>query len=233
MTIDLILQSILLGFGLAMDAFSVSVADGLSNPGMKRRIRIRIATVFAVFQFLMPLIGWFFVSLLAEKFSVVEKFLPWLSFGILLFIGGKMILEEVRSRRKEKEDTKVNPEEEEKGIEETKESPEEGTEDNQKADQQDAREDMIKKLGWGALIVQGIATSLDALSVGFTIAEKNVWEALICSMIIGVVTWILCIVGVTVGHKLGKKIAGFAGFVGGTVLILIGMNILVRGIFHI
>ena len=201
MTVDLILQSVLLGFGLAMDAFSVSVADGLANPGMKPQIRLRIATVFAVFQFLMPLIGWFFVSLLAGKFSVVEKFLPWISFGILLFVGGKMILEEIRKTTK-KEEADVT---EEKNI----------------------------KIGWGALIVQGIATSIDALSVGFTIAEKSIWEALICSLIIGAVTWILCILGVTIGYKLGKKIAGFAGIVGGVVLILIGTNILVRGILHI
>ena len=132
----------LVAVGLSMDAFAVSICKGLAMNTFDKREANLMGLFFGGFQALMPLIGWFFVSLLAEKFSVAEKFLPWLSFGILLFIGGKMILEEVRSRRKEKEDTKVNPEEEEKGIEETKESPEEGTEDNQKADQQDAREDM-------------------------------------------------------------------------------------------
>ena len=87
------LNSILFGVGLAMDAFSVSVANAIADPTMRARERLRIAGCFALFQILMPLIGWLCVRTIAESFTAFQKFIPWIALGLLLYIGGKMLLE--------------------------------------------------------------------------------------------------------------------------------------------
>ncbi len=187
------INSILLGVGLTMDAFSVSLANGLNESNMKKNKMCLIAGVFAVFQALMPMIGWVCVHFLVNYFKVFEKFIPWIALILLLFIGGKMIIE---SRKGEDE------EENEAAI-----------------------------LGFGTLLVQGVATSIDALSVGFTIAEYDFVMALVCSLIIAAVTFLFCIVGVAIGKKFGTKLAGKATLLGGIILCLIGIEIFVTGIF--
>ena len=188
----LFLNSILLGIGLAMDAFSVSVADGLGDPKMNLPKGIRIATVFAVFQALMPMIGWVLVHNLVKHFNVLDKFVPWVALVLLLFIGIKMIVE---SRDDKKEDSEA------------------------------------PKLSFGALIVQGVATSIDALSVGFTIADYNLVKAVISVSIIGVVTFMISLAGVFIGKKFGNIFKGKAEVIGGIILILIGIEIFVKGVF--
>ena len=89
--IGFVLNSILLGVGLAMDAFSVSIANGLNEPHMRRRREVLIAGTYAFFQFLMPVIGWFCVHELVRQFRVFERFIPWIALALLLWIGGKMI----------------------------------------------------------------------------------------------------------------------------------------------
>ena len=86
-------NSILLGVGLAMDAFSVSLANGLNEPCMKRGRIALVAFIFAAFQFAMPLIGWVCVSTIAQYFSVFEQFIPWIALVLLCLIGGNMIYE--------------------------------------------------------------------------------------------------------------------------------------------
>jgi len=88
--------SIMLGVGLAMDAFSVSLANGLNEPHMHKSKMGKVAGVFSCFQFLMPLIGWFCVTTLLELFSAFEPFIPWIALILLCFIGGKMLLEGIR-----------------------------------------------------------------------------------------------------------------------------------------
>ena len=200
MSFAFIRYSILLGIGLAMDAFSVSVANGLANPDMKRNVRVRIASVFAFFQFLMPLIGWGFVHLLAEKFAVVKMFIPWIALGLLGFIGGKMIIEGIRDGKEAKEE-------------------------------REPVDSSSKDLKFSTLIVQGIATSIDALSTGFVIEEYSLPLALICSTIIAVVTFGLCILGVFLGRKFGMKLANRATIIGGIVLIGIGLEIFIKNLF--
>ncbi len=185
-----LLNSILFGAGLAMDAFSVSVANGLGDPHMKLRRGVIIAGVFGVFQTIMPLLGWLCVHTIVEMFQSLQKFIPWVALILLLFIGGKMILEGLRA----------DPEEEKKALR------------------------------GGALLVQGIATSIDALSVGFTIAEYPFHLALIESVIIGAVTFGLCMIGIRLGRKIGSRLSGKATIVGGIILILIGIEIFVTGI---
>ncbi len=187
------LTSILLGFGLAMDAFSVSVANGLNEPKMKLPKMCGVAGIFAFFQFLMPMTGWLAVTLVANMFSIFERFIPWIALGLLSFIGVKMIIDCVKG--------------------------------------DDSDECACKKATLGALLVQGIATSIDALSVGFTIAEYNAWESLLACGIIGVLTFGICLGGIFIGKKVGGKIAGKAGIFGGAILIFIGLEIFITSWF--
>lgn len=184
-------NSVLFGIGLAMDAFSVSLANGLNEPQMKKSRVMLIAGTFAAFQILMPLLGWFCVHTIAELFSSFQKFVPWIALVLLLYIGGKMLLEGIRNREEETEKTAV---------------------------------------GAGALIVQGIATSIDALSVGFTIASYDTAHAVTESLIIGIVTFAICVAGVLIGRKAGTKLSGKASILGGIILIAIGIEIFLSGI---
>ena len=183
-----ILNSILFGIGLAMDAFSVSVANGLRNPHMHTSRRMIIAGTFGCFQTVMPLLGWFCVHSIAEAFQAFQPYVPWIALVLLAFIGGKMIWE--------------------------------GLHDQSEAE----------SLQGGALFIQGIATSIDALSVGFTIAEYELIFAVTESLIIGIVTFGLCLAGLLLGGRIGSRISGKAGIVGGIILILIGTEIFVTGI---
>ena len=196
---QLIFNSVLLGAGLAMDAFSVSIANGIVEPKMRKPRMLKIAGVYAFFQFLMPMLGWFLIVTLEEIFKSFSKFIPWIALILLLFIGGKMIFEGIKeSKGKQKE-------------EETDKAP--------------------AKLTWTALIVQGIATSIDALSVGFTISDYSALRAFASSLIIGVVTLVICLIGLVFGKKIGSKVSSVATIIGGAILIFIGIEIFVKGIF--
>jgi len=89
-----------------------------------------------------------------------------------------------------------------------------------------------RKLSFGALIVQGIATSIDALSVGFTISDYDLAKALLCAAIIAVITFVICVSGVIIGKKAGTKLSGKAGYLGGIILIIIGLEIFIKGIIN-
>ena len=191
-SVEFFITSILLGVGLAMDAFSVSIANGLNEPFMKRRKMFTVSTVFAFFQFAMPLIGWFCVSTFVHYFKAFQPFIPYIALGLLAFIGGKMIRD---------------------GI---------------KCDCECGECSAVSVLG---LILQGIATSIDALSVGFTTASYNFAGALISSLIIGSVTFIVCFIGIIIGKKIGNALSNKATILGGIILILIGLEIFITGVF--
>ena len=89
-SLNFILESIIFGVGLAMDAFSVSMANGLQDPGMSRKRMLGIAGTFAFFQFLMPMIGWACVHTIAKRFEAFQKMVPWIAFVLLVFIGSLM-----------------------------------------------------------------------------------------------------------------------------------------------
>lgn len=187
-------NSIALGVGLAMDAFSVSLANGLNEPGMKKGRMLTIAGVFAIFQFAMPLIGWMLVHTVVQYFTSLEKFIPWIALILLSYIGGKMVWE--------------------------------GTHD-----ESEDEDDIGKKLTFSLLMVQGVATSIDALSVGFTIADYNLVSAVVSCFIIGAVTLVICLAGLSIGKKFGMKLAEKASILGGVILILIGLEIFISGVF--
>lgn len=185
-------NSILLGVGLAMDAFSVSLANGLQNPGMKKSKMTGMAGVFAGFQGLMPMIGWICVHTVLRYFEAFEKFVPWIALILLGFIGGKMLVDGIRNQDNEEENL---------------------------------------KLGLAALLIQGVATSIDALSVGVTNSEYSWFMALISAIIIAAVTFVICLVGIAIGKRFGTKFSGKATIFGGIILILIGIEIFVNGVF--
>lgn len=189
-------NSILMGVGLSMDAFSVSVVQGLTDQDMKRKKAANIAAVFAFFQFLMPVIGWVCVHAAAMRFAAFEKIVPWIALILLVLIGINMIREGIAGKKH-------------------------------------AGEDVSDKTVAGSkkvLLLQGIATSIDALAVGFAFASYSAGMALLASLIIGIVTFVICCFGVEIGVRIGKRLAVYAPFVGGIILIVIGIEIFVRGI---
>lgn len=92
-------NSVLLGVGLAMDAFSVSLANGLNEPQMGTRRMCGIAGVFAFFQALMPMTGWVCIHTIVSHFQAFEKLIPWIALVLLLYIGGSMLKEGLAGRR--------------------------------------------------------------------------------------------------------------------------------------
>lgn len=185
-----VIKAIIFGIGLAMDAFSVSLANGLHEPKMTAKKELSISFVFGFFQFLMPIVGWFCVSFLVETFTMLQPYIPYVSFILLLYIGGKMIYETLKGE-----------------VEES------------------------VSISTKELIVQGIATSIDALSVGFTIATLGFYSAFLESAIIGIVTFIICFAGIKIGKKFGNKFSGKASIIGGLILMFIGLEILIKGVY--
>lgn len=185
------LNAVLFGIALAMDAFSVSLANGLNEPEMPSKRMCLIAGTFCFFQIIMPLIGWICIHTVAKAFAGFQKFIPWIALVLLLYIGGKMLVE---ARHPETEQRQT-------------------------------------QLGFGELMVQGVATAIDALSVGFTIAELDFLPALVEALIIGTVTFAICMGGLAIGKKFGTKLAGKASVLGGCILIAIGIEIFIKGIF--
>lgn len=184
-----IFNSILLGIGLSMDAFSVSLANGLNETQMRLKKVFAIAGTFAFFQALMPMLGWLCVHTIVEYFSAFENFIPWIALALLGYIGTKMIIDGIKGGADE-ESEKVG-------------------------------------VGFAALMVQGVATSIDALSVGFTIAEYDFTMALASALIIAAVTFVICFAGTLIGKKAGTHLAGQAGIFGGAILVFIGLEIFI------
>lgn len=176
-----------------MDAFSVSLANGLNEPKMKRSRIFEIAGVFAGFQCAMPLIGWVCIHTIAQKFEAFQKVIPWIALILLGYIGIKMIIEGVKG--------------------------------------DDAGDDGNEPVSFSTLIIQGIATSIDALSVGFTIAEYSILLAVISAAIIGIVTFGICVAGLIIGRTAGTRLAGRANIMGGVILIGIGIEIFLTHLF--
>lgn len=189
---NLILLSLGEGIGLAMDAFSVSLANGLSEPDMKVKKACRIALIFALFQGFMPMAGWFCVHSFVEYFQMFRPAIPYIALALLGLIGGKMLWEGLHPCHEDDEACK-----------------------------------MKKRLTLSTLLLQGVATSIDALSVGFTISQYNGAEAALSSAIIALVTFFICLAGVLIGNKFGTKLSDKAAVLGGVILIFIGLEIFI------
>lgn len=184
-------NSICLGIGLAMDAFSVSLCNGLNDPSMKRNKMAGIAAVFSIFQGLMPMIGWICVHTIVQYFTSFEVMIPWIALSLLCWIGSNMVYDGIKHQ-----------------------------------DEQGCCNGVCLK----AILIQGVATSIDALSVGFTIAEYTISSALLCVILIAAVTFVICFAGIEIGKKAGTKLSGKAGILGGVILILVGIEIFLEGV---
>jgi len=190
MNFEFFAVSIMFGIGLAMDAFSVALANGMNEKRMKIGRMCTIAGVFSFFQALMPLLGWVAVHTVLEYFHEFSRFIPYIALGLLAYIGGKMICEGLRKN----------------------------------CDCEDC------SVGFGALIVQGIATSIDALSVGLDIGHYDFFEAFVCALVIAIVTFIICMFGVWAGKKFGNMLSSKATVFGGVILVCIGIYIFIKGL---
>lgn len=185
-------QSIGLGIGLAMDAFSVSMANGIREPKMSLGKTCAIAGIFAVFQGFMPLLGWICIHTVVQYFHAFQAWIPWIALLLLGYIGGKMLYEGIRSQ---------------------------------------SCPAVPAALGLSTLLVQGIATSIDALSVGFTIADYALPMAALSASVIAAITFVICLIGLFIGKKAGSCMSGKAGIVGGAILIFIGLEIFITSWF--
>ncbi|MCR5059454.1 MAG: manganese efflux pump MntP family protein [Saccharofermentans sp.] len=190
----LIINSVLLGVGLAVDAFSVSVSDGLGEPDMRWSRVFLIAGTFSLFQGVMPFAGWILVHFAEQRFEILQKIVPWVAAALLVFLGVKMIIEGVRSKGSEESGKNVH-------------------------------------LTFGMLMVQGVATSIDALSVGLAIAEYSITETLQSAFIIAAVTLVICISGLKLGARLEAVLKGKAPVLGGIILIAIALEIVIKVIY--
>lgn len=196
-----IFEILLIGVALSMDAVAVGMTNGMTEPKMRIRKMLLVAGAYALFQFFMPVLGYY----CGYAFSaLVKKIAPWLSFGLLALIGGKMILdfilETVKSRKGEAES-----------------APSE------------------KILGVGKLLLQALATSIDALAVGVALLAAETAEGLplhvtLCALLIGAVTFMLSFGAVAAGKRIGDRFADKAGLLGGIILIIIGIKLLVEGL---
>lgn len=191
MSFEIILQVIILGMALSMDAFCVSICDGLVYQNLNRRKSLFIATDFGLMQGLMPLIGFFIADLFYEY---IKDLIPWIAFVLLLFIGGKMIFDGIKSIKSEEEKE-------------------------------------IKNFTYGAVLIAGVATSIDALATGVSMLALSTSTTIFlhCS-IICIITFIFCIVGIFLGKGINKLLKGkyeIANIIGGVVLVLLGSRILI------
>ncbi len=207
-------EILLLSVALAMDACTVAMANGMTDNKMSVKKALLIGFLFGTFQMAMPIIGYFITGVVANAFmDAFEKISAWVSFGLLAFLGGKMIFESVKEileKRKVQnpdlcETTGVCPCSKE-------------------------------KLTMGKLLLQAVATSIDALAVGVTLQmaaisptglSLGVWGA---TGTIGAVTFALSFGAVFLGKLIGDKLSDKAGLLGGIVLVGIGIKLLLEGI---
>ena len=187
-------EILLLGVALSMDAVAAGMTDGMTDPRMLPIKAAAIAFAFGLFQFLMPVIGYYCGYAFAE---LVEKIAPWLSFVLLGFLGGKMLL------------------------------------DGAKTDGSKTLVGREKTTGAGKVLVQAVATSIDALAVGVTLLATETLSGLpdsvyLCSLLIGETTAALSLIAIAIGKRVGNKLADRAEFLGGGILLLIGVKILLE-----
>lgn len=201
---QLFLQVFFIGVSLAMDAFAVSICDGMCYRDLDKKKGGAIALTFGIFQMAMPLIGFFVAFGLSQVIdpAFIDNYDHWIAFILLLIIGAKMIIDAIVEMRKPEE--QITP----------------------------------KKFSVAEMLVQGVATSIDALAVGISFIamyEDGITEATIWGYtgIIGATTVVIVAVGVFIGSRVGKlfeRKTGIAQILGGLILVGIGLKILIEGL---
>ena len=205
MTAEIIIQIILFGIALAMDAFAVSVTDGLIYSDINKKKSIFIASTFGIMQGLMPLVGYYIIEL--TKFIVGESggsraaqilsvVVSWLSFGLLIFIGGKMLIEGIRDVRNSDEEKEA------------------------------------KKFSIKEVLIMGVATAIDAMAVGVSLnaglsTNSTIWLHIV---IIAAITFVICLIGLFLGKFIVRLFKGkyeITVIIGGVILILLAIWVIV------
>ena len=211
MTLEILIEIFLLGIALSMDAFAVSVTDGLTYTDINKKKSFFIAGVFGVMQGLMPLIGFWLVEGIAaivgaeggEKAGIImSHIVSWVAFVLLLFIGGKMLIEAIIDIRKPQEEKEP------------------------------------QKFTIGAVLYFGFATSIDALGTGVALhsglsSNQTIW---LHASIIIVITFGISLIGLFLGKQIVKLLKGkveITGIIGGIILILLGIWIILSHYFNI
>lgn len=215
MTFQILIQVFLFGIALSMDAFAVSVTDGLIYTDINKKKSFFIAGTFGVMQALMPLIGYWLVegisqivgSTAGEKAGeIMAIVVTWVAFALLMFIGGKMLIEALRDIKKPSEEKE------------------------------------LKKFSVKEVLIMGVATAIDAMATGvaFHNVDKNGVQMSTNSTIWLHVTIIMCctfvisLIGVLIANKIQKLLKGkfeITGIIGGTILIILGMWVVLSHYF--
>ena len=196
-----IITIVLTAFALSMDAFAVSVTKGMTLKNLSKGLAIKIALFFGVFQAAMPMLGWLLGISFQEYITSIDH---WIALILLSILGGKMIYEFYENRKEAKE-----------------EGNEVASEVSTTLESESKNKDYLSNK---ELTTLAIATSIDALAIGISFAFLNV-NIVSSSLIIGIITFIVCFIGVIAGKKIGGLFKDYAELVGGIILILIGINI--------
>ena len=179
-----VLEVGLIGIGLAMDAFAVSICKGLSMKKMSWKKALIVALYFGIFQGGMPIIGYFLGTTFESFVTTIDH---WIAFGLLIFIGANMLKEAFGN------------------------------------DSENCNDNVDFK----TMVILAIATSIDALAVGITFAFLKT-NIVLAALVIGIITFAVCILGVKIGNKFGDKYERKAETVGGLILIFMGIKILIE-----
>ena len=194
-----LLEILMLGVALATDAFSVTISNTFAFDDHRFSRLMRMPLFFGLFQFGMPLAGYFVGGIAAE---LIEKYAGIVSLVILGFIGSNMLYSGYKALKED--------------------ASEEDEEDAQQDAQEDAQQDATT-LSYGKLVFQAVATAIDAFAVGVSFRAYSV-DILVASALFGIITAILCTIALFIGKKLGSLLGDRAEMVGGVVLILIGLK---------
>lgn len=212
-------EVLLLGLAVSMDASAVAMTNGMTHSKMRVGKVLLIGLFFGAFQFLMPVIGYFITGIVANAFlKVFEKIAAWVSFGLLAFLGVRMLYEGVEA------------------VKNAKKPQTDGCENCQTVGAGTRLTEEKEALGLGKLCLQAIATSIDALAVGVSLMMDKISRGLVLGIwgttgVIGVCTLGLSIVAVYIGKLMGDKLADKAEIFGGGVLLAIGLKILIESFF--
>lgn len=200
------LTVLLIAVGLSADAFAVSISNSMTKPNLNKIQFLAYPICFGLFQGLMPLLGYFIGSAFTD---LVEKVDHWIALVLLAFIGGKMIFESIADINKKRKSA------------DTIDMPSDNETENK------------KRFSVGEMLLQGIATSIDAFVVGITLALTVNMNIFISVSIITFTTFVLSLLGMYLGKKVGKYLSDYSGIIGGIILVGIGLKIFIEHIIAI
>ncbi len=186
-----------LAFSMSVDAMCAATSDGIKESKMAKWKSIIIPFSFGLFQFIMPVIGYFLAYIFKDQ---IVSYIPWIAFGVLLLLGLKSIYD---------------------GVKESLHKVEEG---------ETCEYNPHKKISFIEILIQDIGTSIDALTIGFISVDLSIANAMITFIIIGVVTFLMSLLALLLGKKIGSKIEKIAPFISGAIFIMLAIKFLLQAL---